>query len=167
MPKAKPKPVGPQAADVSDILWCYSKLDDPSAQRKNAPTPGAWNLLLWARESRNRFCASVLPRVFPPPAEDAAVAQEPAVGEGEKSYSILEMASAHDRCTDALRLRGVPDEIVSSAEQLVDDLNQLPGVAMSEKAMTALTSHFAFMVHTVVLAAFQLPTSSSPISTPR
>ena len=157
MPNAKSKPVRPQSADVPDILWCYSKLDDPNVRRKDAPTPGAWNLLLWARESRSRFYTSVLPRVFPPPAEDTAVAQEPAVGEGEKSYSILEMARADFACQDALRLRGVPDEIVSSAEQLVDDLNQLPGVAMGEEAKTALTSHLAFVVHTVVKAAARTP----------
>jgi hypothetical protein len=157
MPKAKSKPVRPQSADVPDILWCYSKLDDPHVQRKSAPTPGAWNLLLWAREARNRFYPSVLPRVFPPPAEEMAVAQDPAVGGGEKSYSILEMARADFACQDALRLRGVPDEIISSAVQLVDDLNQLPGVAMSEESMTALASHIAFMVHTVVLAAARTP----------
>jgi hypothetical protein len=50
--------------DIRDVFWCYDRLDDRSVQPDEAPSLGAWHMLGWAREHRDRFYTSVLPRAL-------------------------------------------------------------------------------------------------------
>jgi len=49
---------------VLDTLWVYDHLTNKGATAEAAPSLGAWSLLLWARESRNRFFEQVLPKAM-------------------------------------------------------------------------------------------------------
>jgi hypothetical protein len=49
---------------VGDILWVYSNLEAKRVTFADAPTPGAWNLLKWAREYRNRFFEQLVPKAI-------------------------------------------------------------------------------------------------------
>ena len=47
-----------------DILWAYERLEDRGARPEDAPSLGAWALLKWARDYRNRFFEQVLPKAL-------------------------------------------------------------------------------------------------------
>jgi hypothetical protein len=49
---------------VRDTLWVYQNLENHSAQPSDAPGLGAWSLLKWAREYRNRFFEQILPKAM-------------------------------------------------------------------------------------------------------
>lgn len=49
---------------VRDTLWAYENLDNRKAEKQGAPSPGAWSLLNWAREYRNRFFEQLLPKAM-------------------------------------------------------------------------------------------------------
>ncbi|MHB0959626.1 MAG: hypothetical protein ACYC0X_29435 [Pirellulaceae bacterium] len=49
---------------VADTLSVYQNLARRNVQPQDAPSPGAWGLLRWARESRSRFFEQMLPRAI-------------------------------------------------------------------------------------------------------
>ena len=54
-----------QPADlVRDTLWTYENLENRRARPQDAPSLGAWALLAWARQYRNRFFEQVLPKAM-------------------------------------------------------------------------------------------------------
>lgn len=58
---------------VRDTLWVYENLANRKIKASNAPSCGAWALLEWARQYRNRFFEQVLPRAMlnrPPEIEE-------------------------------------------------------------------------------------------------
>ncbi|MFH1184671.1 MAG: hypothetical protein V1755_06485 [Chloroflexota bacterium] len=63
---------------VRDIMWAYRGLDWRNARVQDAPSAGAWSLLKWAREYRNRFFEQMLPKAL------AAREREKGEGEGEE-----------------------------------------------------------------------------------
>jgi len=68
-----------QPADlVKDTLWVYGALENRRAKPDDAPSLGAWSLLLWARQYRNRFFEQVLPKAMlnKPPEDEENQRQE-------------------------------------------------------------------------------------------
>ena len=49
---------------VRDTLWAYENLENRQAKPDQAPGPGAWSLLRWAREYRSRFFEVFLPKAL-------------------------------------------------------------------------------------------------------
>ena len=49
---------------VADIMWTYLHLAIRSTQPKDAPNPGAWSMLCWARRHVNRFFEQLFPKVL-------------------------------------------------------------------------------------------------------
>ena len=49
---------------VRDTLWVYEHLAQRNVQPQDAPSAGAWALLRWAREYRNRFFEQLLPKAM-------------------------------------------------------------------------------------------------------
>ena len=47
-----------------DILWVYDRLEDKTTKPEDAPGLGAWSMLNWAREYRNRFFEQLLPKAL-------------------------------------------------------------------------------------------------------
>jgi hypothetical protein len=60
-------PIGDQSTPNlgRDILWCYAHMDHRKATPSDAPSAGAWHLLVWARENRSRFFEMLLPKAIP------------------------------------------------------------------------------------------------------
>lgn len=58
-----------------DVLWVYDHLADRNAKPQDAPTAGAWSLLLWARRYKNRYFEMILPKAMAnrPPGEEEHV----------------------------------------------------------------------------------------------
>ena len=69
---------GGEADLIRDILWAYRGLDWRNARVQDAPSAGAWSLLKWAREYRNRFFEQMLPKAL------AAKEREKDGGEAEE-----------------------------------------------------------------------------------
>jgi hypothetical protein len=49
---------------VQDTLWAYEHLANRRIKASDAPSCGAWALLEWARQYRNRFFEQVLPKAM-------------------------------------------------------------------------------------------------------
>ena len=49
---------------VADILWVYLHLARRCTQSTDAPNPGAWSLLCWARRHVNRFFEQLIPKIL-------------------------------------------------------------------------------------------------------
>lgn len=49
---------------ADDVLWAYDRLDDPGVTDLDAPSPGAWTQLHYARGDRKGFLGTVLPGVL-------------------------------------------------------------------------------------------------------
>jgi hypothetical protein len=60
----------PPADLPADIRWVYAHLDDKKTQMKDAPSKGAWSLLVWARNYQSRFFEHLLPKALAKSPED-------------------------------------------------------------------------------------------------
>lgn len=49
---------------VGDIRWVYGQIENKRARPEQAPSAGAWGLLLWARKYQNRFFEQLLPKAL-------------------------------------------------------------------------------------------------------
>lgn len=67
-----------------DVLWAYDNLELKSTKPEDAPSVGAWSLLKWAREYRNRFFEQLVPKAM------AAKAKESDTGPIENTDPDLE-----------------------------------------------------------------------------
>jgi len=47
-----------------DILWAYGHLENTLVKPEEAPSTGAWGVLKWARQYRNRFFEHLLPKAL-------------------------------------------------------------------------------------------------------
>jgi hypothetical protein len=47
------------------ILWVYEHLDNSGVTPGDAPVPGAWHLLTYARAERSEFFKNLLPKAMP------------------------------------------------------------------------------------------------------
>ena len=62
-----------------DILWVYGRLADKSTKPQDAPSSGAWDLLVWSRRYRSRFFENLLPKALaakPKELEEAGIAKD-------------------------------------------------------------------------------------------
>ena len=49
---------------VRDTLWVYENLVRKGVEAEDAPSLGAWSLLSWARQNKNRFFEQTLPKAM-------------------------------------------------------------------------------------------------------
>ncbi len=57
--------VGGKEPDLpGDVLWVYDNLEHRKIKPDQAPSLGAWSLLKWARDYRNRFFEQLLPKAL-------------------------------------------------------------------------------------------------------
>lgn len=55
---------GAQQDFVEDAMWAYESLNAKGMDPKKAPSPGAWGLLIWARDNRDKFFSTVFPKAL-------------------------------------------------------------------------------------------------------
>lgn len=69
---------GVSAVDLfGDIRWVYSQLENKRVRPDQAPSAGAWSLLLWARKYQSRFFEQLLPKALAKsPDDDEGVKRE-------------------------------------------------------------------------------------------
>jgi hypothetical protein len=154
MASNKTLPAVSGSCDVDDIAWCYANLDHPEVRREDAPSAGAWNLLLWAREARNRFYGSVLPRTFE---VHVPFGGEP--DDADDYFTPDEVAKLRqfDRFRYWLLARGAPEHLILDAEETVCFWDAATGCQLSVEGMMALTAGIAFAVGAAVETAKRRP----------
>ena len=78
---------------IRDVLWTYGALENRQAKPDDAPSLGAWSLLCWARQYRNRFFEKILPK--------AMLNRPPEDGENQRQEK-------KEHCPNPGHLRGTP-----------------------------------------------------------
>ena len=54
----------PRPYNGCDTIWAYDHIVLKSTQEADAPSPGAWGLLLWGRQNPHAFYFQLLPKAF-------------------------------------------------------------------------------------------------------
>jgi hypothetical protein len=84
---------------IRDTLWAYENLENRWTKPEDAPSLGAWSLLLWARQYRNRFFEQVLPRAMMNKPEEEADIQR---------YETRAIADCHRILQQMMQADGPP-----------------------------------------------------------
>jgi hypothetical protein len=96
---------GGQRADlVADVMWTYENLENRRASVMEATSLGAWSMLKWARENRNRFFKQMLPKalaVHQKEAAENAWQTTEDVGMAEIEKMLRELSSPNPSPADA------------------------------------------------------------------
>jgi hypothetical protein len=82
---------------VQDTLWAYEHLANRRIKASDAPSCGAWALLEWARQYRNRFFEQVLPKAMlnkPSEADENIREAEMKAQEIERTLKSFDLKSA-------------------------------------------------------------------------
>lgn len=122
---------------VQDTLWAYEHLANRRIKASDAPSCGAWALLEWARQYRNRFFEMVLPRAMAarPPEADENVRKE--------KKSIAEIRGVLERIRDGKdeELRtDVPRVLQQRVRDVLSNWVQQCGVSLAADARAHLDS---------------------------
>ena len=84
-----------QADLVRDTLWAYESLCMKGVEAEDAPSLGAWSLLNWARQNRNRFFEVLLPKAMAAkekqPDHGESVMEDPGIKDIEKMLADLQL----------------------------------------------------------------------------
>src|SRR5262245_11728667 len=123
-------------ADVASVLWCFAKLDDPHAKPTTAPSSGAWTMLLWARDDRDRFYTKLLPKAL----ADCAKSQGPPESSDEPPdvtrEELLDEYSDYESEKMRMKIYRISDELIADAETLVTDWAREVGTDLSPECRT-------------------------------
>src|SRR5262245_42575626 len=127
-------------ADIASVLWCFSKLDDPHAKPTTAPSAGAWTMLLWAREVRDRFYIELLPKAL----VESAKSEGPPESSGEPPditrEELLDEYYDYESVRMRMKVFGISDQLIADGETLVTDWAREVGTSLSPECRTALIS---------------------------
>jgi hypothetical protein len=154
--------LGKSSAWLLDVLWCYSRIDDPDANTGTAPSVGAWNLLLWAREERDHFYETALPRAL---TSKAMVEPQQSELSGWDLYDDVDEADEGDDLFDILDpsynnpafVDGAPPRLVADAESMVREWAAEFGVTMPKKELQSLCYLLGGIVDECAIAAAANP----------
>jgi hypothetical protein len=153
MPPAASRP----RTDIRDVFWYYDRLDDPGVQPADAPSLGAWHLLGWAREHRDRFYTSLLPRALLAQAKESHPGKLPPAAPPIEPEQLLGCPEYAELDREWLRMWGVTDELLADARQVVEDWAKGAGMALDERCKAGLASCVAEIVRGAIDAAKRYP----------
>jgi len=135
---------------VRDTLWTYENLLNRKAKPENAPSLGAWSLLLWARQYRNRFFEQVLPKaMLNKPSED-----EENIRQEKKSIAeitaILEKLRQPSAEEFAELAADVPGTVRQRVREVLADWAPRRGLTIPDEAQADLEAHLSRLVRDCV-----------------
>ncbi len=146
-----------QPADlVKDTLWVYGTLENRRAKPEDAPSLGAWSLLQWARQYRNRFFEQVLPRAMQNrvPEDEENIRQEKrSIAEIER---ILGQFQEDEDETEELPAT-TPATIQAGVRSRLTDWAGRFGLSLPDGAQASLEAHIAEFVHDCIKATGRTP----------
>ncbi len=140
---------------VRDTLWTYEALANRKAKPADAPSLGAWSLLQWARQYRNRFFEQVLPKAMA--ARTAGEEEDQMVRRERKRCDEIEAVLR--RFQDAARERwkrelldDVPGTIQETACCNVSEWAKRYRLSLTDDARSGLEAQVARLVHDCITA---------------
>jgi len=99
----------PRPYNGCDTLWAYDRMVLKSTQEADAPSPGAWGLLLWGRQNPHAFYFQLLPKAFQA-YEKRAHEEQPVKSEPKTVQERLTMFTDFvQRCEAEKKRRGLGD----------------------------------------------------------
>jgi hypothetical protein len=161
--------LGKSPSWLKDVLWCYSRVDDPDATKTTAPSVGAWSFLLWTRGERDYFYGTLLPRVLT--AKATVESQQPEYDvsvwdevddDGEEDddwFDVLDPSYLNPSFVE-----GAPPKLVANAEALVREWAAEFGVALKEKDLQSLCYLLGGIVDECAVAAAVNPEAFGGVS---
>jgi hypothetical protein len=135
---------------IRDSLWVYQHLANRNAKPENAPSLGAWSLLQWARQYKNRFFEQVLPRAMlnkPDEEKKEQVRREKSKIEDIKALlEELNQQSAEELAAN------VPESIKAKVRGILEDWERRSALTIPNEANADLQAHIARLVQDSVEA---------------
>jgi hypothetical protein len=122
---------------IRDTLWAYENLANRRIKANDAPSCGAWALLEWARQYRNRFFEQVLPKaMLNRPSED----EENVRREKTKIADIEGILEQLNEGMDEELRADVPGVLQQRVRDMLSNWGQQSGVSLPADARTCLDS---------------------------
>lgn len=139
-----------------DTLWAYENLENRKARPEDAPSVGAWSLLKWAREYRNRFFEQLVPKAMT--ARTKRV-EEDGLGEnGDPGLKEVEkmLADLHRHWEEGLA-EDTPGTVQEKVRGLLSDWTRRFGVVVTAEAAESLRLQMAGLAGDCIKAAVATP----------
>jgi len=146
-----------------DTLWAYENLENRKTRPEDAPSVGAWSLLKWAREYRNRFFEQLVPKAMA--ARTKRVEED---GLGENADPGLEevekmLADLHRQWEESLA-EDTPGTVQEKVRGLLSDWTRRFGVAVPAEAAESLRLQMAGLAGDCIKATLAAPERFGPVS---
>ena len=143
---------------VRDTLWVYENLPNRRVKPADAPSCGAWALLEWARQYRNRFFEQVLPKAMlnKPSEDEENVRQEKkSIAEMERILEKLNQGG-EEKLQDDL-LTDVAATIHAGVRSRLEDWAEHFGLNLADDARVGLEARIARFVQECIEAIGRTP----------
>jgi hypothetical protein len=144
------------ATDLTrDVEWAYANAENKAVRPGDAPSPGAWSMLQFAKRDPGKFYSQLLPKVATPNkrADDKQV--DPA---------LTMVRGLIDDFIDGLRqdlLDDTPAAVQREARHLVKGWKELHGAGVSSEAAEQLEESIMELVNRCVRAVSEIPGAKS------
>ena len=128
---------------IRDTLWTYENLANRRIKASDAPSCGAWALLEWARQYRNRFFEQVLPKAMlnKPPEEDENVRREKTrIEDMKRILEELNQQWAEDLAANT------PATVKAKVRGILEDWARRSALTIPSEAKADLEAHIGRMV---------------------
>jgi len=150
-------PASTPEAYFRDATWVYERLAVAGVKPGDAPSPGAWALLQWAKGNQDRFFEQIMPKAFA--AKQKAV-ESPITNDwdGCDDLSELEDLIADTRNRVDEQIRGnIPDFVSEKVRTIVADIHERIDPNLTSEGIHSLSARMISLVDEVVQAAIKDP----------
>lgn len=144
--------VAPSTPDsfVRDGLWVYERIAVKGVKPSDAPSPGAWSLLQWARRNKSKFFDSILPKVLAAHQKSEEV-QATSSEEDEDDLTLLETLFK-----DSL-LTKLPEEVTAVVRSCLQEVKHLTEHEPPPEAIERLGYSLTKLVYESIRTVLQFP----------
>lgn len=153
---------GGNGSDLAcDGIWVYEHLEDRRVQPRDAPSMGAWSLLVWARQYKSPFFERILPKVMAAkPGEHVDEGEEPALAEVEKM--LKDVRAGMDAALAERLARDVPATVRELVSNRVADWAGRFQLELPDEAAASLRVEMLGLVGDCLRAAAPESRASEP-----
>lgn len=132
---------------MRDILWAYQSLENKQASPGDAPGAGAWSLLLWGRQYRNRFFEQLLPKAITTGAKKGDDASRIEMAERKSIGQLKEVLGHILRDWEEEMIADAPAAVRKSVASLLADWCRRFSLDLPPDAANSLAAHMIRLAH--------------------
>lgn len=140
---------------VRDTLWAYENLENKQARPEDAPSVGAWSLLKWARDYRNRFFEQLVPRAMAARAKQEETSAEADVDPGLDEVRTL-LEGIRQQMEESLAT-DVPAVVQHQVGGVLSEWCKRFGVTLPDGAAESLRLHVVGVAKNCIKATLRHP----------